>query len=218
MQKLLALFALLIFFGLPAMAQDIPVQEAPKPEEPKTTPSKKKKPEVPVPKFEFELGYTNRSFAAPTAPRFGMSGWNGDLVYNRYRWLSIVGDSTGTYNGQGVNGRTSIYTLMGGPRVYMLGHRHKLIPYGQFTIGYGGEILKLPLTGGFPATTRSSTGYAYAGGGGIEYRLKKHWAVRVVEFDYEKTHFNDLLFLTGSASEGNYRFSAGFVYRWGQRK
>ena len=219
MQKLLALFGLLILFGLPAMAQDIPVQETPKPEAPKTTTSKKKKkPPVPTPKFEFGAGYTYRSFAAPTAPKFGMNGWNAEFGYNRRSWLGFVGDATGTYKDQGVNGKTSIYTFMGGPRIYPFTHRHKLIPYGQFIIGYGHEILSLPLTGGFPATTRTSNGYVFGGGGGVEYRFAKHWTARAIEFDYEKTHFSDLLFLTGSASEGNYRLSVGIVYHWGEKK
>jgi hypothetical protein len=78
--------------------------------------------------------------------------------------------------------------------------------------------LSLPLTGGFPAVTRSSTKYAFAGGGGLEYRYRKHWSFRLFEFDFEKTHFNDLLFETGSPPESNYRLSTGFVYRWGERK
>jgi len=218
MQKLPALFALFIIFGLPAMAQDIPVQETPKPEATKPASSKKKKPQVPVPKFEFDAGYTFRSFYPPGSPRFGMNGWNGDIVYNYNRWLGVVGDFTGTYKDQGLNGKTSIYTFMAGPRVYLFGHRHRIIPYGQFLFGAGHEILNLPFNGGFPATTRTSTAYGYAGGAGIEYRFAKHWTVRVFEFDYEKTHFSDLQFLTGNPLESNYRLSAGIVYHWGEKK
>jgi opacity protein-like surface antigen len=204
MQKLLAIFSLFIVFGLPAMAQDIPVQEAPKPEATKPS-AKKKKPQMPTPKFEFDAGYTYRSYSPPLASRFGMNGWNGDIVYNYNRWLGVVGDFTGTYKDQGFTGKSSIYTFMAGPRVYMFGHRHRLIPYGQFLFGAGHEIVNLPLNGGFAATTRTSNGYAYAGGAGIEYRFAKHWTARVFEFDYEKTHFSDLLFLAGNPLESNCR-------------
>jgi hypothetical protein len=217
MRKLLALFGLLIFFGMAARAQEIPVQEAPKPEATKPS-KKKKKPEVPTPKFEFDAGYTYRLYKAPSGPKFGMSGWNATLDYNRYRWISLVGELTGTYRSENTQGYDSIYSGMAGPRVYFLGHRHRLTPYGQFTIGYGALILSLPLAGGFPATTRTTSAYAYAGAAGIEYRYKKHWSLRVLEFDYEKTHFDDILFKTGAPPESNYRLSAGIVYRWGERK
>jgi len=216
MQKVLALFALFLFFGLPAKGQEIPVQEAPKPEAAKPS-GKKKKPPVPTPKFEVNGGFLYRSYASPSVPRYGMNGWTVGIDYNRYRWIGLVGDFTGTYKNQGVDGDTSIYTFMGGPRVFIFGHRHRLIPYGQFLFGYGYENVSFPLNGGFPATSRTSSGYGYAGGAGVDYRFAKHWNFRI-EFDYEKTHFSDIIFFTGGNSEGNYRFSAGFVYHWGERK
>jgi len=216
MRKLVALFGLIVVFGVGARAQEIPVQEAPKPEAP--PPKKKKKPEVPVPKFEFGAGYTYRNYSAPSGPSFGMNGFYASLDYNRYRWLSLVGDVTGSYADQGIEGNNSMYTYMFGPRVYFLGHRHRITPYGVFTAGAGTLLLNLPLNGGFPATSRSSTAWAFAGGVGIEYRYRKHWSIRAFEFDYEKTHFNDILFETGSPPESNYRLSAGIVFRWGERK
>jgi len=146
-----------------------------------------------------------------------LNGWNASLEGKFAPWIGLVGDFTGTYKNQGVDGDTSIYTFMGGPRVFIFGHRHRLIPYGQFLFGYGYENVSFPLNGGFPATSRTSSGYGYAGGAGVDYRFAKHWNFRI-EFDYEKTHFSDIIFFTGGNSEGNYRFSAGFVYHWGERK
>ena len=219
MQKVLALFALVIFFALTAMGQEIPVQEKPKPDTASSAGSKKKKkPQEPPPKYEVGGGFTYRSFYPPSAQRFGTNGWNGEFAYNYNRWLSLAADGTGTYKDQGVNGKTSIYTLMGGPRIYIFGHRHRLVPYGQFLFGFGHEIFSIPFTGGFPAATRTSTAFAFAGGAGVDIRLTKHWNLRAIEFDYERTHFSDIAFFTAGNSESNYRISAGFVFHWGEKK
>jgi hypothetical protein len=228
MQKLLGLFAVLMAFTLPAWAQDSTVPEAQKEPETKqvapkqeTKPEEAPKPEKPeqyTPKWELGAGYQYRSFYPPNAPRFGMNGANVTFVYNWKNWLSFMGDGTGTFKNQGVNGKTSIYTLMVGPRFYLLGHRHRLIPYGHFLIGAGGEILDVPAQGGFPQTTFTSVAKAWAIGGGLEIRYKQHWVLQLIEFDYEKTYFEDFSKVVASPSESNRRLSAAIVYRWGKAK
>jgi hypothetical protein len=44
----------------------------------------------------------------------------------------------------------------------------------------------------------------------LDWRVKKRWAIRVIQADYEQTRF-----LSGSPSQGNYRISVGLVYRFG---
>jgi opacity protein-like surface antigen len=226
MQKLLGLIAVLILFTLPARAQDSTTQEAQKePEKKQEAPKQeqeeapeKEKPQQITPKYELAGGYTYRSFYPPNAPRFAMNGWNATFDYNFKHWLSVVADGTGTYKDHGLDGKTSIYTLLAGPRIYPFGHRHRLIPYGGLLLGAGHEILNIPAQGGFPQKTFSSTAYAWEAGGGLDVRVTKHWAFRVIEFEIEKTRFKDFTNVVINPSESNRRVSAGIVFRWGEAK
>jgi opacity protein-like surface antigen len=228
MQKLLGLFAVIILFTLPARAQDSTTQEAQKePEKKQETPKEegkpeealeKQKPQQITPKYELEGGYTYRSFYPPNAPRFGMNGWNATFDYNWKHWIGFVVDGTGTHKDKGLDGKTSIYTFLVGPRIYPFGHRHRLIPFGGFLLGAGHETLNIPSQGGFPQKTFTSTAYAWAVGGGLDVRVTKHWAVRVIEFDYEKTRFTDFTNVAINPSESNRRISIGIVFRWGEAK
>ena len=109
MKKWFGLFALLFIFTRPALAQQTPA-------------------------WDVEGAYLFRSFYPTNAPRFGTNGWNASLDHNLRKWIGVTGDFTGTYRNQGVNGDSQIYTFMVGPRIYFLGHRHRLIPYGQVSI------------------------------------------------------------------------------------
>jgi len=224
MQKLLGLFAVLILFTLPVRAQDSTTQEAQKePEKRQETPKQeqeeapeKQKPQQITPKFELAGGYTYRSFYPPNAARFGMNGWNATFEYTWKHWISIVGDGTGTYKDRGLNGKTSIYTFLAGPRIYPFGHRHRLIPFGGFLLGAGHETLDIPAQGGFPQKSSSSTAYAWEAGGGLDVRVTRHWAVRVIDLEFEKTRFTDFTNVVANPSESNRRVTVGIVFRWGE--
>ncbi len=210
MRKLPGLSIAMIIFGLPAAAQEKPAPQPAAQESPA-----KEEPQQPSPKYELEGGYTYRSYYPPNVKRFGMNGWNVTLDYNWKHWMGFVADATGTYKDQGAFGNNSIYTLMVGPRVHPFGHRHRLIPFGQFLIGAGYERQEIPNNGGFNAKTNTSTAYVWAAGGGIDVRVTKRWAVRAFEYDYEKTHFSDFLQVVANAAETNRRISVGIIFRWG---
>ena len=191
MKKVLGIFAYLAVCCAPAMGQ--------------VTPS-----------WELGAGYANRSYYPPTQSRFGTNGWDATLEHNFKRYLGLALDGSGTYASKGVNGHYSIYEALAGPRIYPLTHRHKIVPYGQILFGVGYIHLYFPTNGGFAAITDHNLAYAFAGGGGVEWRLKPKWNIRVFEFDYEHTHFPS--FAPGnnlSYTEANYRISVGFVYHIG---
>ena len=191
MKKWFGLFALLFIFTLPTLAQQTPA-------------------------WDVEGAYLFRSFYPTNAPRFGTNGWNESLDHNLRKWIGITGDFTGTYRNLGVNGDSQIYTFMVGPRIYFLGHRHRLIPYGQVLFGGGYDRLTFPLNAGFPKTTTTSGAFAWAGGGGVQWRLKPKWALRLFEFDYEQTRFSNYPNQT-TTTQGNYRISVGIVYHIGEK-
>jgi opacity protein-like surface antigen len=192
MKKVLGVFVFFAVFCAPAMGQ--------------VTPS-----------WEVGAGYAFRSYSPPTTgSRIGTNGWDLTLDHNFKRWIGLTIDGSGTYANKGVNGHYGIYELLAGPRIYPFTHRHKIVPYGQFLFGLGYIHLYYPLNGGFAPLTDHSLKFAWAGGGGVEWRLKKRWNIRVLEFDYEHTDFPS--FVPGSSftyTEGNYRISAGIVYHIG---
>jgi opacity protein-like surface antigen len=191
MKSVLGLFALLFIFTPPAKAQQ-------------------------TPSFDVEGAYLFRSFYPTNAPRFGTNGWNASLDHNVRRWLGVAGDISGTYSNRGVHGKNQVYTFMAGPRIYPFGHKHKLIPYGQVLFGGGYDRLTFPLNSGFPQTTFTSAAFAWAGGGGVQLKVARKWAVRLFEFDYEQTRFSNFPNQT-TTTQGNYRISVGVVYHIGEK-
>lgn len=189
MKKLLALFAFLLVCSAPAMAQT-------------------------TPKWELGGGYAFRGFTDPQSnTRLSMNGWSGTADYTVIkRWLSAAIDIDGTYNNYGLYGNTSVYTAMIGPQVYPLGHR-KLTPYGHVLFGEGYTRDTIPASGGFNEKTFSSNAFAMEAGAGFDYTLKKRWAIRLFQFDYENTRFYPAI----GISQGNYKMSAGVVYRFGMK-
>jgi len=162
MKKVLGLFALLAFSGLPAMAQyNSPVAEV-------------------------GGGYTFRSFGFGS-PNINMNGWNATAQFNVTPWVSAAGDFDGTYSNQGSGGNGWLETYLFGPRIYPLGH-HKIAPFAHALFGGSHISINIPPSGGGPFTV-SDTGFAWEVGGGLDVGVSGHFAVRLGEFDYEQTRF-----------------------------
>ena len=173
-------------------------------------------------KFELGAGYTYRSFLEPSPPppnlsnRLNMNGFNVHGEYRIFRWLSAAGEISGAYNISSINGNTQMYTLMFGPELYPLGHRHKITPFGHVLFGEGFSVYNLASQGGFAAVSHWDNGYMWMAGGGLDVRFKKRWTIRLIDANYEITHFANVG--TGSydgTSQGNYRVSVGLIYRFG---
>ena len=190
MRKWLGLMVLVALAAIPALAQDE------------------------VHSVEVGGGYTLRSYNNPQGPdRLYMNGWDGMADYMLFwKWLSVAGQADGTYNNDGANGKTSVYSAMAGPQLYPFGHR-KLTVYGQALFGGGYTRFTLPSAGGYPKTTFSSHAFAWQVGAGVDYAWKPNWSIRVIQFDYEDTRF-----FQANPSQGNYKFSVGIMYRFGKLK
>jgi hypothetical protein len=235
MKRILGLPALLILLSLPAMAQDAPAppadQEKPVPEtatpdKPVKTPPKKDWGPA-IPQWDISAAYSLLSYYPPTSARLTMNGFDGSVDYNIFRrWLAVTADVTGDFKGSAIivsqapviidHFSTSVYTFMVGPRIYPFGHAHKIIVYGEVLFGGGYTRVFQPPSSGFGSFVQSSLGPAYGAGGGIDYRLSRSWAVKIIEGRYEETRFFST---SGNAtSQDNYRFSVGMTYRFGQKK
>lgn len=189
MRKLLGFIAFLLICSAPAMAQS-------------------------APKWELGGGYTFRDFMNPqTNTRLKMNGWSGTADYTVLkRWLSAAVDLDGTYNNYGVYGNTSVYSAFIGPQIYPLGHR-KLTLFAHVLFGEGYTRNTIPASGGFNQRTFSSNAFAWEGGAGLDYTLKKRWAIRLIQFDYEDTKF----YPAAGVPQGNYKLGFGVVYRFGMK-
>lgn len=161
------------------------------------------------------------------------NGWNAEGQYNPSRWLGIVADFGGRYgtpltaarysNLSGIP-KASWYSVSIGP-VLTYRNKSKMTPYVHILFGYERASLSASTFSGV-ATPLSSvattdTDAAVVLGGGLDYRLFRHVALRLAQFDdLHTTHnlnkFYGNAFPTGvfydlPTHENNLRLSTGIV-------
>jgi hypothetical protein len=162
--------------------------------------------EVSTPKYEVGLNYSwlHVNAASDDYERTG-NGGSGYFEYNVNSIVGLVGDFGGYANTrQGLDDR--LLTYMFGPR---FNWRHaRLTPYVQFL--FGGAYL---WSGANYGTTKNS--FATAAGGGLDYRLTDHIALKPIQVEYVMTQINST---SGFGSHQNdIRYSAGVVLRLGSK-
>jgi hypothetical protein len=221
MKKFAGLLALLLFFAAAVVAQDQPQDTAPV-QAPPAAPAPAKAPEKAPPpkpkhggyesKYEISADFTHYSFYAASGTTPSMNGWTGSFVYNYKWWLGLEGEGLGVYNHAGnLEGNTTIYSGFVGPQIYPLGHR-RITVFAHAMFGGGRYQLSFPPFSPFAASAVVNTGAGWEVGGGADFYVRKHLAVRVFQLDYDKIGF-----FSGKASRGNARISVGIVYRFGDK-
>jgi hypothetical protein len=167
---------------------------------------------APSPKIDVAVTFiAERSLASSTADSFWMQGGSIELGTNTWRGLGIAADVTGTH-ARAIGGTTiplSIVTTMFGPR-YRWHADHRLSIYGEGLIGEANGFQSL-----FPSVTGAQTSansLAAQAGGGIDYRISRHVAIRAVEAAWQHTQLPNG---TDNIQNG-LRLGAGIVVRFGQ--
>jgi len=129
---------------------------------------------------------------------FNVNGGDAQVADNFTPRFAGVAEFAGYAGGK--NGFSStIIAYMFGPRISF---RHdKWTPFVQAVFG-GGRIQ-------FPQHQYSNA-FAMAVGGGVDYNLNTHWAVRPAQIDFFETKFND----GHNNRQLNFRYSGGIVYRF----
>jgi len=116
-------------------------------------------------------------------------------------WFGVVGDF-GYCKVTGLPSGTSAHAIN-----YLFGPRVTYRSAGSFTpfahVLFGGQ--HFGVSGGGTANS-----FAMALGGGADYRLTEHVALRLIEVDYLYTHFD-------GTRQNDARIEAGISYRWGGR-
>ena len=127
------------------------------------------------------------------------NGWEGSVTGNVNRWLGVTADFSGYYRtDDGVSQRN--YNYLFGPRLTY--RTEKLSPFAQALFGVAHQRV------GVGGTNVSDNAFATAIGGGLDYNLKKHVAVRLFQADYLLTRF-------GGSTQSNARVAFGVVLKLG---
>lgn len=193
MQKLLVLVVLL-GFSLPMVAQDYS-------------------------KVDVFGGYQYSHLASSISPVAGANGWDGSLTFNITPEIGITGDFNGAYqtvSGSyiGVSGNFPghYYSFAGGP-VFSFNSRGMVKPFVH--VLFGGARVSSSATASGVTVTASSTGFTTLFGGGVDLRLTKHVALRLVQGDWVYYHFGSIGSLTSTSSSGNFKIASGIVISFG---
>jgi hypothetical protein len=153
-------------------------------------------------------------------------GWDASVTGNLNTWFGVAGEFSGHYGSNGifttstllpapappttltVSSGSSVYTFLFGPRLSYRRDR-RITPFGHVLPGFARSAFSVTVSApGFSShTSGSSTAFAMALGGGIDVRLSRSFAFRMIQADYLLTHF-------GGANQNNARITTGLVYRF----
>jgi outer membrane protein OmpA-like peptidoglycan-associated protein len=180
------------------------------------------------PRVELFVGYSYlHAIPAADANRLvWLNGGSTSLAINFNRYLGVVGDFAGFDDSQlrlaGVNAPNvvdssgTVYSYMFGPRLSFRGHG-RITPFVQVLFGgvHASDVTYSNGCTGIGCTPLPAENkFAMTAGGGIDWRLNRHFALRVIQAEYMMTRFENLT--TGSsASQNDMRLSTGIVFRFG---
>lgn len=186
---------------------------------------------LPVSIMEFVLGQPANTLALKT----NFNGWSAEAQYNADRWLGLVADFGGepggpvTALGGKISGLPSgnAYSFLAGP-VISYRTKSKMTPFVHALFGLDRASLKAGTLSGASSTVSYNaatyTDFTMALGGGLDYKLSQHFALRLGQVDWFHTSvnfnkfygtaFNSAQFEGLKTNQRNLRLSAGIVLRF----
>lgn len=188
--------------------------------------------------WEAYAGYTfvRTDMSSGYVPTFNLNGGNGQIAYNFNKWFSGVIDAGAATKGSigGYNVNATLAYVTAGPRV-TFNHTGRFQPYVQAL--FGGAYLQattpvtpfgifvLPGIGASPFLPNSSRvsngewGFAMLVGGGVDWKVSKHFYIRPAEASYFLTHMsNPWVPFSSATTRNNFRYSGGIKVTWGEPK
>lgn len=154
-----------------------------------------------APKGEFFAGYQWTNVDAGTgADRQNFNGFNlaGTGYFNQN--FGITADFSGNYKTIDST-KVNLYSYMFGPT--LRAPMGKATPFVHALFG-GAHLSSEGL--------ESQNAFAYALGGGLDVNATKNIAVRLGQFDYVGTRFDQTLF--GKSNQNHFRYSGGIVFKF----
>ncbi len=144
-----------------------------------------------------------------TVTRHNLNGWEASFEGKVLPWIGIVGDFAGHYGSQNFTEATPnglvTTNVTGHEQEYLFGPRLS-VPVGRFTPFAEAFVGAAHIHTGGTLPTPTNTSFAYALGGGLDYKIIRPIALRV-EGDYLRTSFY-------SADQNNFRLGVGVVVRF----
>ena len=188
------------------------------------------KPQIMTPKFELFLGYSYLH-AMPAQRNWNRVSWmNGgstSLAYNLNRYLGLVGDFGGYASshirlvGPGINpdvvhdGDGKVFTYLAGPRFsYRTSSRVTSFAQALFGIAQANAVNISNCVGTGCSPLASQNGFAMTAGAGMDVRVRRHIAIRLIQAEYLMTRFADPT-SAGHDSQNDLRLSTGVVFNFG---
>jgi len=179
------------------------------------------------PKIELFLGYSYLR-AVPSISADNRLAWlNGgsaSIAFNFNRYLGIVGDFGGfndteirlfgTNPSSAPDSSGTAYTYLFGPRLSFR-NNGRITPFAQALFGgiHASEVKLSDCTSACTLLPSEDT-FALTAGGGVDVRVRRHFAIRVIQAEYLMTRFENRT--TGdSARQNDIRLSSGIVFRFG---
>jgi hypothetical protein len=123
-------------------------------------------------RFEIFGGYSyfDGSYTAEGIFPSHPNGWNASATGKLNQWVGITADFSGYSQSDGVGDSANAYNFLFGPSASLTFHR--FTPFAHFLLG---DSYVTP--SGFRFLTHNSS-FAYAVGGGLDYAVAKHVALR----------------------------------------
>lgn len=147
------------------------------------------------PKLEVSAGYSYTNFRSDTIVTADCNGGYVSLAGNFTDWLGV----TGGVDICKVSSGSTATTYMVGPK-FAYRKCCRVTPFADALLG------RVHVSSGFPSVTGAAGSFAFKVGGGIDLAVTCRIAIRLIEADYLLTRLN-------SASQNNFRLSAGIVLR-----
>ena len=184
------------------------------------------------PRAELFLGYSYlrsvpfQPMLTPGNRMVRLNGGSASIAFNLNRTLGLVGDfggfndtklqiaGTGANPPRAADASGTAYTFMAGPR---LSFRYsRVTPFVQALFGgvHASQVTLSNCTGVLCTPLPSENAFAVTAGGGIDLKIQRHLAIRIVQAEYLMTNFADLS--TGNRdTQNDMRLSSGLVFGFG---
>ena len=190
MKTVLALIALVGLISVPLMAQDYPKAEV-------------------FGGYQY-LHLGGISSGGVTSDGQSFNGWNASLTGNFSKHFGVAGDFGGGYATiSGVS--THVYTYTGGP-VVSLDSGGKINPFVHAL--FGGVHASASASSGGVTGSVSKNGFTMLFGGGVDAKINKAIAIRLIQADVLYYHFSGIAGGNSISQSNNVRISTGIVFNF----
>lgn len=181
---------------------------------------------------------TDQSLYGPGEPdsTANANGFVASAAYNVTHMVAIVGEY-GFYHANsvsntgapsGISSTANMQTYLFGPKVSF--HAGRITPFAQVLFGGAhANIKESEDQSGYTLsfTSPSANSFAWAGGGGVDWKVSRHISIRPAQFEYVMTRFSNANTVNdsnnfgvprpgdgGNGTQNNYRYSAGLVFNF----